>query len=50
MLRGIFYKVIIRKLSKNEELRGIILETAAYEGGKMTESRKGMLYAPGTIF
>jgi len=27
-----------------------ITQTAAYEGGNMTPARKGMLYAPGTIF
>jgi len=27
-----------------------IIETGAYEGGKETQSRQGMLYAPGTIF
>jgi len=40
---------IIKKLPVGD-LKGIILETGAYQGGSATKSRKGMLYKPGTIF
>ena len=29
---------------------GKIIETGAYEGGKLTNSRRGMLYPPGSVF
>ena len=40
---------IIRKLP-DKEIIGTILETGAYEGGKITDKRRGMLYSGGTIF
>ena len=33
-----------------EGMSARIMQTAAYEAGNMTPARKGMLYAPGTIF
>src|SRR3989344_4027997 len=34
----------------NETRTGRILETGAYQEGKITPSREGMLYSPGTLF
>src|SRR3989338_1479428 len=34
----------------NETRTGRILETGAYQEGKITPSREGMRYAPGTLF
>ena len=40
----------LTRTTRTGELSGTITETAAYEGGDMTDSRKGMLYSPGTLF
>ena len=40
----------ISRITNVGEITGTIAETGAYEGGKITHSRAGMLYAPGTLF
>jgi 3-methyladenine DNA glycosylase Mpg len=40
----------IRRKLPTGDLRGIILETGAYQGGNATKSRQGMFYSAGTIF
>ncbi len=42
-----------RQLSRESEIgvtSGQIVQVGAYEGGNITPSREGMLYAPGTLF
>jgi len=48
--RDLLSRSILRKLPNGEILDALIVKTAAYEGGKITPTRNGMLYAPGTIF
>ena len=48
--QGILGMYIVRVFSNGSTVRGRITETGAYEGGNTSESREGMLYAPGTIF
>ena len=43
-------KTLKRTYDHRTSVSGKILETGAYKDGKRTQSRTGMLYAPGTLF
>lgn len=40
----------ISRVTSSGEITGTIAESGAYEGRKITPSREGMLYDPGTLF
>src|SRR3990172_4943222 len=40
----------LSRVTKDGEITGTIAETGAYESGNITNSREGMLYAPGALF
>ena len=47
--RELIGKQILRT-ANNGSVSCMIAETGAYEGGNINDSRKGMLYVPGTLF